>query len=146
MTKTPEPDLVDRIFDYLQTIDPELTRKRLERVRGLVRAEFAGEMCYVASKGAAERLREKQEVLSRFNGRNATTVARELGISRAQVYRHLKQPRRSPSLNFYGNETPERLRSAESTALRRRQKRTRPQWQTPPNTSNDSEPPSTAES
>jgi len=91
-----EPDLVDRLFDYILS-DPALALaiKQLPsgaadpigRIKTAVRAEFAGEECYIAGRRV-----QSADVLALFNGRNATEVARRLNISRATVYRHIKQP------------------------------------------------------
>lgn len=98
-TSTPQPqplddqpagDLVDRIFELLATHPrmPAIPPRELFRVKAEVRAEFAGTRQHVRrvslSAGAAD-------VLALFNGRNATEVARHLNISRATVYRVLKQ-------------------------------------------------------
>lgn len=83
-----EPDLVDRIFDYLIEQVPEISRIAAD-LKPAVRAEFAGEECYIKGR---PRDAVAQQVLALFNGRNATEVARSLGISRATVYRVLKQP------------------------------------------------------
>lgn len=96
-----EPDLVDRIFDYLLKEVPEF-RDAAQRVKNAVRAEFAGEECYIQGR---PREATTQQVLALFNGRNATEVARSLGISRATVYRTIKQPGTGPgknSLKFSG--------------------------------------------
>lgn len=89
------PDLVDRIFDYIASELPQikLLAEEQARLKTAVRAEFAGERTYVAGRLAADkRLRLVREVLALFNGRNASEVARRLGISRASVYRFIKQP------------------------------------------------------
>ena len=86
-----EPDLVDRIFDYLIEAHPEIAGLKLDDARRAVRSHLAGSRYYVASR---KRDDVASRVLSLFNGRNATEVARKLGISRATVYRCLKQPRR----------------------------------------------------
>lgn len=101
MTQTPtpelqtlidaEPDLVDRIFDYLLAEVPALSGN-IAKLKAAVRAEFRGEACYIAGRPASARQETVAQVLGLFNGRNASEVARRLGISRAQVYRHLKQP------------------------------------------------------
>lgn len=98
MTQTPtpelqkliasEPDLVDRIFDYLLAEVPALAGSA-DRLKQAVRSEFAGEECYVQGRS---RESTAASVLALFNGRNASQVARELGISRATVYRAIKQP------------------------------------------------------
>ncbi|MCV2365541.1 helix-turn-helix domain-containing protein [Paucibacter sp. DJ1R-11] len=86
-----QPDLVDRIFDYLVEILPELeaAEVRLSGARERVRREFAGIETYVRKRDAGSL---RPEVLALFNGRNASEVARRLGVSRATVYRCLKQP------------------------------------------------------
>jgi len=86
-----EPDLVDRIFDYLIEQMPEISRIAAD-LKPAVRAEFAGEECYIATRPATARQEMVAQVLSLFNGRNASEVARELKISRATVYRVIKQP------------------------------------------------------
>ena len=105
-----EPDLVDRIFDYIFS-DPALANalKGMQAeaipvagIKAAVRAEFRGEACYIAGSRVST-----ADVLALFNGRNATEVARRLGISRSSVYRHLKQPggKTKNSPKFPGNET-----------------------------------------
>nr|WP_295941193.1 helix-turn-helix domain-containing protein [uncultured Acidovorax sp.] len=85
-----EPDLVDRIFDYLLAEFPQLAgdAARVQRAQTAVRAEFAGEEVYIQKRSSKE---IAAEVLRMFNGRNATEVARRLRIHRATVYRYLKQ-------------------------------------------------------
>lgn len=97
-----EPDLVDRIFDYIFS-DPQLAQaitaigvqsgQKISQLKTAVRAEFRGEECYIAGRPATERQRTVARVLALFNGRNATEVARQLGIGRTTVYRYLKQAR-----------------------------------------------------
>lgn len=86
-----EPDLVDRIFDYLLAEFPQLAgdAAKVERAQAAVRAEFAGEEVYIQKRTSRELA---TEVLRHFNGRNASEVARRLGVSRRTVYRYLKQP------------------------------------------------------
>lgn len=86
-------DLVERIFDYIVEQLPELAG-RADEVKDAVRSEFGGENAYVPKRRATERAALAARVLSMFNGRNASEVARKLGISRATVYRLLKQPSR----------------------------------------------------
>ena len=92
-----DPDLVDRIFEYVLEMLPELG-SRTEEVKEAVRLEFGGAEAYVRSEVVRRRQERSAalatEVLSLFNGRNATEVARRLNISRATVYRMLKQPGR----------------------------------------------------
>ena len=86
----PEPDLVDRIFEYIFS-DPALAltieQSSLSNLKAAVRAEFSGERHYIAKRNP-----RVTQVLALFDGRNATEVARRLGISRATVYRVIKQP------------------------------------------------------
>lgn len=96
-----EPDLVDRIFDYILA-DPTLAKAinsqtltgkdAIPKLKAAVRAEFVGEKCYITGHSNTDRQHRVQQVLSLFNGRNATEVARSLRLSRATVYRYLKQP------------------------------------------------------
>ena len=84
------PDLVDRIFEYLIDQMPQLAgdAASLRRAKAAVRAEFAGEETYIQKRSSKELA---GEVLHLFNGRNATEVARKLGVGRATVYRYIKQ-------------------------------------------------------
>ena len=86
-----EPDLVDRIFDYIMAELPEIAAS-VQKHKDAVRAEFASQRCYIPSRPATARQQTVSQVLSLFDGRNATEVARRLQISRATVYRVLKQP------------------------------------------------------
>jgi len=97
-----EPDLVDRIFDYLLS-DPSMARavqamatanqQPVQHLKAAVRAEFSGERCYITATPATDRQERVAEVLRLFNGRNATEVARRLQIGRTTVYRYVRQSR-----------------------------------------------------
>jgi hypothetical protein len=107
-----DPDLVDRIFDYLLAEFPQIAGKDLEATKQAVRAEFRGERPYVSLRGPTERQKQVSEILNLFNGRNAREVARRLGISRPTVYRRLKQAGvDKSSLTFAVNETAKQLAS-----------------------------------
>jgi Mor family transcriptional regulator len=106
-----EPDLVDRIFTYLLEQFPQMRGEDIAEAKAAVREEFAGEGAYIARRPATERQQLAAQVLQRFNGRNASEVARELKISRASVYRLLKQPGGKKRLSFRGNETAQPVRS-----------------------------------
>lgn len=86
-----QPDLVDRIFEYLLAEFPQLAGKKFEGVKHDLREEFAGQDVYIAHQPPTARQERVRKVLELFNGRNAAEVGRRLGISRAQVYRDLKQ-------------------------------------------------------
>ncbi len=119
-----DPDLVDRIFEFLRD-DPRLAgmdAKTLSDLKRDTRAEFRGEECYIAGRPATARQEMVAEVLRLFNGQNSSEVARKLGIGRATVFRVLKQCGRRPAgppfrvapadrLTFPGNETAPSLPS-----------------------------------
>ena len=110
-----DPDLVDRIFEYLMAEFPQIVGLKLEESKRAVREEFRGSETYIAGRSATEREKLASEVLSLFNGRNASEVARRLDISRATVYRRLKQSGgNKSSLKFPVNETDNALRSMPS--------------------------------
>lgn len=90
------PDLVDLVITYVTSIAPELSAKR-DQIEQDLRAELGGESHYVQARTETHRQRRAREVLAMFNGRNATEVARRLNISRASVYRYIKQPGRPPA-------------------------------------------------
>lgn len=90
------PDIVDRIFDYVVEQIPELAERR-RMVERAIRDEFGTMRGYVrrhTGEQQAFALTLSTEVGRLFNGRNASEVARVLQISRATVYRLLKQPGR----------------------------------------------------
>lgn len=91
-SKFADGDLVDRIFEYIVEQLPELRDKAVD-VKFAVRAEFAGEKVWVSTKPLVARQRKELavRVLAIFNGRNVSEVARTLDISRATVYRLLRQ-------------------------------------------------------
>ncbi len=84
-----EPDLVDRIFDYLVELLPEIADHQCD-VKRKIRNEFGGDRGVVRRRGFGDRNPLIDEVARMFNGRNATEVARQLRIGRATVYRLLK--------------------------------------------------------
>lgn len=85
------PDLVDRIFDYVVELCPEIAAARIADLKQAAREEFRGERCYINERSPTDRQQLVSEVLTLFNGRNASEVARRLNISRATVYRYIKQ-------------------------------------------------------
>lgn len=109
-----DPDLVDRIFDYILS-EPSMAKAvqamaqasktgqgsskpgkaTVQQIKDAVRKEFAGERCYIPSRTPTDRQQLVADVLRLFNGRNATEVARRLQISRASVYSYIKQARAS---------------------------------------------------
>lgn len=103
-----DPDLVDRIFEYILA-EPAMAQAvqavarlrpsgvsaehALQQLKSAVRQEFNGERCYITAHPATERQEKVAQVLRLFNGRNATEVARRLQISRSSVYSYIKQAR-----------------------------------------------------
>lgn len=96
-----EPDLVDRIFDYILAEFPQISAS-VQKHKAAVRAEFKGEECYIAGKPATARQQQVSQVLALFNGRNASEVARRLQIGRTTVYRVLKQHGHAKQSHFSG--------------------------------------------
>jgi Mor family transcriptional regulator len=88
------PDMVDMIVTYIVAECPELAG-RDTMLRDAIRREFSGIEIYIPRRSVQQRQLLVEEVLRRFNGRNATEVARVLNIGRATVYRIIKQSGRS---------------------------------------------------
>jgi len=82
------PDLIDRVMAWHAARG--MDEKERAECEAALRAEFNGQLAYVGRGNAARELRAR-EVLAKFNGRNATELARSLRIGRATVYRILKQ-------------------------------------------------------
>lgn len=90
---TAERDPVTRIMKLLAQLLPEVagaSPARLESIESMIRREYGGSSWRIRKRPPLD----KSRVLECFDGRNATAVARQLGISRATVYRVLKQPGR----------------------------------------------------
>lgn len=85
------PDLVDRIFEFLVEQIPEIADRHTD-IKQQIRKEFSSQVAYVRKRGINEPHPLAADVARLFNGRSATEVARILKISRATVYRLLKQP------------------------------------------------------
>jgi len=91
-----DPDLVDIILArFLELIPNEADSTNIRLAKAAVRRDFGGIDTYVRmfDGSPADRKEEVAEKVRRmFDGRNATQIARILNISRATVYRCLKQP------------------------------------------------------
>lgn len=85
----PLPDLVDRIFEYIESEFPDM-RERIAFIKKSTRDEFSGMETYIPKRATTERQEMILEVRRLFNGRNAREIARRLSISRATVYRIIK--------------------------------------------------------
>lgn len=85
-----DADLVDAIFAFIEEEFPQLA-PRTAQLKEDVRREFRGIEIYIPRRSNASRAKLTREVLSLFNGRNASEIARRLGIGRATVYRIIKQ-------------------------------------------------------
>lgn len=81
--------LMNRLCDLVPEVRSDAARQR--SIEAHLRREFGGQTTYVAASGK-DYAAMRAEVRARFNGRNASTLARELGVGRATVYRWLKQP------------------------------------------------------
>lgn len=88
-SRMPEADFVTDMFNLLEKMHPSVAEERLELERA-VRMHFGGSERYIGRR--PDPGTQAARVLALFNGRNARTVARLLGISRARVYQILKQP------------------------------------------------------
>lgn len=87
-----DPDLVDRIFEFVLGQIPELAASTTV-IKEAIRHEYGGDAHYVRridETPAQRSARLAHEVRRMWDGRNATEVARVLRISRATVYRCLK--------------------------------------------------------
>ena len=87
-----QSDLLEQFVDQLYEAVPDLNpndRERIEAFAERMRLEHGGGETYIRKRVAGTR---RERALALFNGRNTTEVARELGVSRATVYRLLKQP------------------------------------------------------
>lgn len=113
-----EPDLVDRIFEYLLAEFPQIAGPRLDDVKNDVREEFSGQAGYIRHQPLSARQERVEAVLSLFDGRNATEVARRLQIGRSTVYRYLKQAGGKTRPSFPGSGTPAALGSRNTSAKR----------------------------
>lgn len=90
-----DADVVDRVFDFVRELLPdESAAAELEEIKRQVRREFGGREVYIHRRRSEETRVRAERVLAMFNGRNASEVARRLGIGRATVYRIIKQGRK----------------------------------------------------
>jgi Mor family transcriptional regulator len=87
-----EPDLVDAILDWIVSRHPDM-KEKAPSLMADIRADWGASRHYVRAGSQTERQRRISQALSLFNGRNATEVARPVGVSRGTVYRIVKQPR-----------------------------------------------------
>lgn len=84
-----EADLVTAIFDLLEEKSADIQGSRVQ-LESAVREHFSGMRGTITAKPDA--VTTAKRVLSMFNGRNTSEIARKLDISRQHVYRILKQP------------------------------------------------------
>ncbi len=102
------PDLADRVIEIARDVAHEVAQQIraanphevsatiAARIETRLRFEMAGDRGYISSLARKTRQQRTEataaEVRRLFNGRNATELARQLGIGRATVYRILKTP------------------------------------------------------
>lgn len=86
-----QPDVLDRLMSKLQDLHP-IPEKEAAELHAALREEFGGERSTIYKRSAAEKAKMVNTALRKLNGHNATEIARELGVSRATVYRYIKQP------------------------------------------------------
>lgn len=90
-----DADFVDRVWQYLLTTWPtrlaDIPPAEVEQLKLQIRRDEGGESHYIATRRDLQVQHDTRQILRLFNGRNATEVARQLGCSRAKVYRVLKQ-------------------------------------------------------
>lgn len=82
-------DLLRRMIERLQQIEPSFTEAVAVQLEQQLRAEFGGEETRIYRRPPPDLLADA--VRARFNGRNAGQVAHELGIHRSTVYRVLRR-------------------------------------------------------
>lgn len=85
-----EIDLVEAVVTFIIEMCPEVSGRK-EQLQAEIRAEFSGIQTYIPRRSLEQRRRTAEQVLAIYNGRNATEVARKLGLGRATVYRIIKQ-------------------------------------------------------
>lgn len=88
-TSALQPDLVELIFAYVIAEFPEIAA-RAEVLKAATRLELGGDRAYIGQRSPTDRQQVTNEVLSLFNGRNASEIARRLNIGRTTVYRIIK--------------------------------------------------------
>ncbi len=81
-------DMIRRFIEMLLEIQPGMEAELALQLEKQMRAEFKGERVYVKKPKPAP-----EEIVQRFDGRNAKAVAKDLGISRETVYRAIKRRR-----------------------------------------------------
>lgn len=69
-------DLVDRIFEYVVKLCPEISADHLDELKHAAREGFCGERCYINDRSRTDMKALVAEVLLPFNGRNPAEVAR----------------------------------------------------------------------
>lgn len=100
-----EPDLVDRLFDFmmielgkkigesLDRMPPEEKRAVKLAVKRATHAEFKGEQCYVAALPAADREERDAAIRAMFTGGNQKAVLRHFRISKSTLGRIIARAR-----------------------------------------------------
>lgn len=82
-------DLLRRMIERLQQIEPSFSEDFAVQLEQQLRQEFGGEECRIYKRVPPEELAGR--IRRRFNGRNASQVAHELGIHLSTVYRVIRR-------------------------------------------------------
>jgi Mor family transcriptional regulator len=81
-----ESAVLKAVEEALHRLLPALTASLTAEVERQLQAELAGTQTYHRKREPKD-----EQIVEKFNGRNAAQVARELGVSRATVYRAVKR-------------------------------------------------------
>lgn len=79
-------DLLSRMIQHLQEIQPGFSDELAVQIEQQMRVEFGGQKAHILKRPPVV-----NKVLSLFNGRNAGKVAGTLGVHRSTVYRQLRK-------------------------------------------------------
>jgi len=82
----------DVAIEIMKQWAPEVSKQIAGMIEQRLRAEMAGDRGYISLESSASREEKYEKARRMFNGRNASEIARTIGISRRTVYRILKTP------------------------------------------------------
>jgi len=83
-------DIVDYMLNEIKRGAPEVSEEMLAEIEEKTRIQWGGDEVYISKKTTAAA--QKQKVVTEYlGGRPLCEIQKELGISRATLYRHLKK-------------------------------------------------------